>query len=126
MNDQPTKHCNRCDASLSAIEAQSDTCNRCLDLGYASLSDEEYDAQEDAAIDRVLRPSLSKTRVYAIALFLAITQTPAGCAITGHTSEGFPVATCADGSHIVADMDGAGGYNSGLPYVIPGTWVELP
>jgi hypothetical protein len=69
---------------------------------------------------------MNHARIAALALFLAITQIPAGCSLTGHTSEGFPVATCADGSHIVADMDGSGGYNSGLPYVIPGTWVELP
>ena len=67
----------------------------------------------------------SALSVTALALFLAITQIPAGCAITGHTSEGFPVASCADGTTRYADMDGAGGYNSGVPYVIPGTWVEL-
>jgi hypothetical protein len=70
--------------------------------------------------------SMAIVRAATLALFLAITQIPAGCSLTGHTSEGFPVASCADGSQVYADMDGAEGYNSGLPYVIPGTWVELP
>jgi hypothetical protein len=43
----------------------------------------------------------------------------------GTTGEGFPVATCQDGSVWYADMDGAGGYNSGLPIVEPGTWVPM-
>jgi hypothetical protein len=73
-------HCTRCNAPLIGHEQRSDTCNRCLDLGYASMSDEEYDAQEEDAIDRVLRPSLSKTRLYALALFLALHAIPASAA----------------------------------------------
>ena len=44
------KRCRFCDNLLSAIEAQSETCNECLDRGYASLSDEDYDAAEAARI----------------------------------------------------------------------------
>jgi hypothetical protein len=77
---------------------------------------------------RAVKPVL----IAALALLLAApaaahaTAPPPGCQIAGTTSEGFPVAQCSDGRTVYADMDGAGGYNSGLPYVVPGTWVELP
>jgi hypothetical protein len=62
----------------------------------------------------------------ALALFLAITHTPFGCAITGHTSEGFPVATCADGSQVYQDLDGQPYPNAaGNPVYPAGTWVAM-
>jgi hypothetical protein len=61
----------------------------------------------------------------ALALTLTI-QAPAGCTITGTTGpdEGFPVATCDDGTTLYADMDGNA--LPGMLYRAPGTWVEIP
>jgi hypothetical protein len=64
----------------------------------------------------------------ALALTLTI-QPPAGCTITGTTGpdEGFPVATCDDGTTMYADMDGNFVYSHGIKFWIrePGTWVEV-
>lgn len=50
------KHCKRCGNVLMGNEQLSETCNRCLDLGYASMSDEEYERLDiyayEAAYDR--------------------------------------------------------------------------
>jgi hypothetical protein len=48
---------------------------------------------------------------------------PAGCTIAGTTGEGFPVATCQDGTVWYADMDGQ--THPAAPYVAPGTWVSM-
>lgn len=65
----------------------------------------------------------------ALSLATAHAQTPdpvpAGCSIVGTTSEGFPVAACERGGIVYQDLDGAGGYDSGLPYIPPGTWRPL-
>ena len=37
------KHCKRCGGVLMGNEQLSETCNRCLDLGYESMSEEEYE-----------------------------------------------------------------------------------
>ncbi len=44
MTHAQWKRCNRCGNALMGNEQRGDTCNRCLDLGYASMSDEEYGA----------------------------------------------------------------------------------
>jgi hypothetical protein len=65
--------------------------------------------------------------LFALTLSPASAQpaAPDGCAIAGTTGEGFPVAQCQDGTIWYQDMDGAGGYESGLPIVEPGTWVPM-
>jgi hypothetical protein len=63
----------------------------------------------------------------ALALTLTM-QAPAGCTVTGTTGpdEGFPVATCQDGSVWYQDMDGQPYENAaGAPVYAPGTWMEL-
>lgn len=54
INAHPTggatmnERCTRCGGWLIGSERLSETCNRCPDLGYESMSDEEYDALYDA------------------------------------------------------------------------------
>jgi hypothetical protein len=65
----------------------------------------------------------------AIAVLALTIQAPAGCTITGTTvpDEGFPVATCQDGSVWYQDMDGQPYENAaGRPVYPAGTWVEMP
>ena len=38
------RRCNRCENALMGSELRGETCNHCLDLGYASMSDENYGA----------------------------------------------------------------------------------
>ena len=63
-----------------------------------------------------------------LALFLALATHTASaspdCTITGTTGEGFPVATCADGSTYYQDLDGQPYPNAaGAPVYCPGTWI---
>lgn len=189
MNETTTR-CNRCDSPLTGHEQRGDTCNRCLDLGYASLTDEQYDALNkerhemtetttqitwtlDSASDayvgtiedrhvatvkpigfpqvrqwlltmsnkqaaaRHTRTSRKQAMnaaegivrewqaagIIAAALLCLLTTLPSDCAISGTTGEGFPVATCADGSRVYRDDDGQ--THPGAPYVETGTWVPM-
>jgi hypothetical protein len=124
---QTTKHCNRCDTLLIGHEHLSDTCNRCLDLGYQSMTDEAYDAIDTHAHEARYAP-LVRSALTGLALALALTAPTLAhdCPITGHTGEGFPVATCADGTVWYRDMDGQPYPNAaGNPVYAPGTWIEL-
>jgi hypothetical protein len=60
----------------------------------------------------------------ALALSLSTAGAQTQCHPAGTTGEGFPVIACVDGRWY-QDMDGSGGYNSGLPYVPPGAWVRM-
>lgn len=48
------KHCTRCGNVLMGNEQVSETCNRCLDLGYQSMGDEEYAALDTDGHERLM------------------------------------------------------------------------
>jgi hypothetical protein len=61
----------------------------------------------------------------AAALFLAITQLPAGCAITHYwPDDGSAIAVCSDGSKVIA-YDPDGQTHPAAPYRAPGTWYAI-
>jgi hypothetical protein len=95
---------------------ESDTCSHGIDhsTGYCASC-------EDASIERasriVARLRLTSLGI-ATALFLTVTA-PHGCTVVGTVpgDEAFPLAHCADGAFVYADMDGAANHAAG-------TWVS--
>jgi hypothetical protein len=61
--------------------------------------------------------------IVALALFTAVTTNGGGahegCTRSGHTGEGFPAYTCADGHTYYADLDGDGRDPATI-----GRWIE--
>lgn len=55
------------------------------------------------------------TVTLALIVLAGFASLPSSCAVTGRTAEGFPVATCEDGTMWYQDMDGGAG-------VAPGEW----
>ncbi len=60
------KHCKRCDNLLMGNDQRDTTCTRCLDLGYASMTQETYDALDkedhESAHDAYPASRLTRTR----------------------------------------------------------------
>jgi hypothetical protein len=104
---------------IAPTAPDDDTCAHGIDnsTGYCASC-------EDASIDRASRV-VARLRLTALgiatALFLTVTA-PHGCTVTGTTSEGFPLASCANGTTVYADMDGNA--LAGLSYRAPGTWID--
>jgi hypothetical protein len=84
-------------------------------------------AQESAPEDiKAMKPYRALIALAALALSLTTHTAHAApdCPITGTSGEGFPVATCADGTTWMQDMDGQIYENAaGYPVYAPGTWV---
>ncbi len=51
-DDAANQRCRRCDGWLIGNERRGETCNRCLELGYEGMTDEEYDAIPDDGTPR--------------------------------------------------------------------------
>lgn len=152
MHENTWKHCKRCGNVLMGNEQRGETCNRCLDLGYESMTDEEYDAKMEADIDRVLRPTWAKSnaRIYGITATLALAlsliplttnaSTPtwdhpvfptdaylSGCEVRQSVDDGTRIAECPeDGAVYVWDADGQVWINdAGTPLRAPHNWYVV-